>query len=366
MKSLLDRLQIRDVNPGVSAGSDQWYSDPGGSRLASINPSTGEVLAEVVQATPENYNKAVDQAAIAFQSWRNTPAPARGQVVRDLGNALRELKEPLGDLVSLEMGKIRVEGHGEVQEMIDICDFAVGLSRQLYGLTMHSERPGHRMYEQWHPLGPVGIISAFNFPAAVWSWNAAIAVVCGDPVIWKPSKMAPLTAIAIQHICNRIMADHGIQGIFNLVVGKGGQIGDLFLQDDRLPLISFTGSTKIGRHVAQTVAGRFGRTILECGGNNAIIVAKDADLELAVRAILFAAVGTAGQRCTTTRRVIVDKIIAETLTDRLRKAYGQIRIGDPLDDDTLMGPLVSPDAVDEMFSALERALADGGEIVAGG
>jgi len=366
MKSLLDRLQIRDVNPGVSAGSDQWYSDPGGSRLASINPSTGEVLAEVVQATPKNYNKAVDQAVIAFQSWRNTPAPARGQVVRDLGNALRELKEPLGDLVSLEMGKIRVEGHGEVQEMIDICDFAVGLSRQLYGLTMHSERPGHRMYEQWHPLGPAGIISAFNFPAAVWSWNAAIAVVCGDPVIWKPSKMAPLTAIAIQHICNRIMADHGIHGIFNLVVGKGGQIGDLFLQDDRLPLISFTGSTKIGRHVAQTVAGRFGRTILECGGNNAIIVAKDADLELAVRAILFAAVGTAGQRCTTTRRVIVDKIIAETLTDRLRKAYGQIRIGDPLDDDTLMGPLVSPDAVDEMFSALERALADGGEIVAGG
>jgi aldehyde dehydrogenase (NAD+) len=366
MKSLLERLQIRDVNPGVSAGHDHWYSDPGGSRLASTNPSTGEILAEVVQATPESYDKAVNQAAIAFQSWQNTPAPVRGQVVRDLGNALRELKEPLGDLVSLEMGKIRVEGHGEVQEMIDICDFAVGLSRQLYGLTMHSERPGHRMYEQWHPLGPVGIISAFNFPAAVWSWNAAIAVVCGDPVIWKPSKMAPLTAVAIQHICNRVMADHGIQGIFNLVVGKGGQIGDLFLQDDRLPLISFTGSTKIGRHVAQTVAGRFGRTILECGGNNAIIVAKDADLELAVRAILFAAVGTAGQRCTTTRRVIVDKTIAGTLTDRLRMAYGQIRIGDPLERDTLMGPLVSTAAVDDMFAALERALADGGEIVTGG
>lgn len=366
MKSILDRLQIKEVNAGISTGQDQWISDPKGSKLASYNPTTGELLAEVVQATPESYNQVADQAVAAFRSWGNTPAPIRGQVIRDLGNALRELKEPLGDLVSLEMGKIRVEGYGEVQEMIDICDFAVGLSRQLYGLTMHSERPGHRMYEQWHPLGPVGVISAFNFPVAVWSWNAALAVVCGDPVVWKPSQFAPLSAIAVQHICNKVMSDYGLSGIFNLVVGKGSQIGDLLLNDGRLPLISFTGSTLIGRHVAQTVAGRFGRTILECGGNNAIIVAADADLDLVTRAILFAAVGTAGQRCTTTRRVIADKRIAPELTNRLIKAYSQVRIGDPLAEGTLMGPLVSPRAVDEMFAALERAMEDGGEVLAGG
>jgi len=366
MKSLFKRLQIKDVNSGISMGEGRWIADPKGTKLASYNPTNGELLAEVVQATPDSYDNLVDQATLTFQSWRSTPAPIRGQVVRDLGNAIREHKEPLGDLVSLEMGKIRVEGQGEIQEMIDICDFAVGLSRQLYGLTMHSERPGHRMYEQWHPLGPVGIISAFNFPAAVWSWNAAIAVVCGDPVIWKPSQLAPLTAIAIQHICNQVMADHGIHGIFNLVVGRGREIGDLFLEDSRLPLISFTGSTKIGRHVATTVAGRFGRTILECGGNNAIIVTEDADLELATRAILFAAVGTAGQRCTTTRRIIANKSIMPALTHKLVQAYQQIRIGDPLDNETLMGPLVSSEAVDDMFSALDVAVSDGGEILAGG
>lgn len=366
MKALLKRLKIDEVNIGVSTSRDGWIGDSDGSTVASYNPTNGSPIAEVVQATPASYDQVVEQATRAFQSWRSEPAPARGQVVRDLGNALREAKEPLGDLVSLEMGKIRGEGHGEVQEMIDICDFAVGLSRQLYGLTMHSERPGHRMYEQWHPLGPVGVISAFNFPVAVWSWNAAIAVVCGDPVIWKPSQYTPLTAIAVQHICNEVMADHGLQGIFNLVIGKGREIGELFLHDSRLPLISFTGSTKIGRHVAQSVAQRFGKTILECGGNNAIIVAKDADLEMATRAILFAAVGTAGQRCTSTRRIIVDKAVASVLTERLIRAYRQVRIGDPLLDETLMGPLVSAEAVDDMFSALERAIADGGELISGG
>jgi aldehyde dehydrogenase (NAD+) len=264
------------------------------------------------------------------------------------------------------MGKIKVEGHGEVQEMIDICDFAVGLSRQLYGLTMHSERPGHRMYEQWHPLGVVGVITAFNFPVAVWSWNASITAVCGDPLIWKPSSQTPLTAIAVQHICNRVMADHGLEGVFNLAIGSGRDVGELLLNDERVKLISFTGSTKIGRHVSETVARRFGRTILELGGNNAIIVADDANMDMATRAILFGAVGTAGQRCTSTRRIIMHESISEQLTKRLVKAYKQVRIGDPLDDDTLMGPLVEGSAVEEMFEALEQAQKDGGDIVYGG
>ena len=251
--------------------------------------------------------------------------------MRDLGQALRELKEPLGDLVSLEMGKIRAEGHGEVQEMIDICDFATGLSRQLYGLTIASERPGHRMMEQWHPLGPIGVITAFNFPVAVWSWNAAIAAVCGDTVVWKPAEPTPLCAIAVQHIANRVMADHGVTGVFTLAVGHGRSVGEAMLNDRRLPLISFTGSTAVGRRVAEVVAGRFGRSILELGGNNAIIVAEDANLELAVRAILFGAVGTAGQRCTSTRRIIAHRAVMPALTERLLKAYAQVRIGDPLE-----------------------------------
>jgi aldehyde dehydrogenase (NAD+) len=287
-------------------------------------------------------------------------------LIRDLGNALREYKEPLGDLISLEMGKIRAEGQGEVQEMIDICDFAVGLSRQLYGLTMASERPSHRMYEQWHPLGPVGVITAFNFPAAVWSWNAAIAAVCGDAVVWKPSELAPLTAVAIQHIANRVMADHGRRGIFNLLVGKGADVGERLINDARLPLISFTGSTKVGRHVAQTVAGRFGKTILELGGNNAIIVAADADLEMATRAIVFGAVGTAGQRCTSTRRIIAHKTIAPELARRLVDAYRQVPLGDPLAAGTLMGPLVTETAVNNMMQAIDQALAEGGELLVGG
>jgi aldehyde dehydrogenase (NAD+) len=366
MKSILDALHIDPVNPGACTGPGGWLTDPKGKELVSYNPTTGEPIARVIQATPATYEKVARSASVAFQAWRETPAPNRGQVVRDLGDALRELKEPLGDLVTLEMGKIRAEGHGEVQEMIDVCDFALGLSRQLYGLSMHSERPGHRMYEQWHPLGVVGVITAFNFPVAVWSWNAAIASVCGDPVIWKPSSYTPLTAVAVQQVANRVMADHGLHGIFSLAIGTGRDVGELLLNDPRVALISFTGSTRIGRQVSEALARRFGRSILELGGNNAIVVAEDADLDLATRAILFAAVGTAGQRCTTTRRVIVQKSVSQALVRRLVDAYRQVRIGDPLKEETLMGPLVAPTSVEEMFAALERAKADGGEILVGG
>jgi aldehyde dehydrogenase (NAD+) len=366
LDALLKKLDIKDVNPGACTGPDGWIEDKKGQELVSYNPATGEPIATVIQATPDAYDQVVQASAAAFETWRELPAPQRGQLVRDLGEAVRELKEPLGDLISLEMGKIRAEGHGEVQEMIDICEFAVGLSRQLYGLTMHSERPNHRMYEQWHPLGPVGVITAFNFPIAVWSWNSSIAAVCGDTVIWKPSELAPLTAIAMQHICNRVMADHGLSGIFSLVAGTGQEVGELLINDNRAPMISFTGSTKVGRHISQTVAGRFGRTVLELGGNNAIIVAKDANLDLAVRGILFGAVGTAGQRCTSTRRILAHKSIADELSQRLVKAYGQVQIGDPLDQGTLMGPLVTADAMDKMDAALKQAQAEGGEVLTGG
>jgi aldehyde dehydrogenase (NAD+) len=366
MKAILEKLHIQPVNPGACTGADGWIKDPQGRELTSYNPTSGEPIAKVIQATSDSYHKLASTAQESFLKWREIPAPKRGLVVRDLGQALRENKEALGDLVTLEMGKIKVEGHGEVQEMIDISDFAQGLSRQLYGVTMQSERPAHRMYEQWHPLGIVGVITAFNFPVAVWSWNSTIASVCGDTVIWKPSSYTPLTAIAVQHICNTVMADHGMQGIFNLVIGRGGDVGELLLNDPRVGLISFTGSTKIGRNVAEAVSRRFGRTILELGGNNAIIVTEDADLDLATRAILFGAVGTAGQRCTTTRRIIMEKAIAGELTQRLVDAYKQVRLGDPLDDNTLMGPLVAGVAVEEMFEALEQAKADGGEVLIGG
>jgi len=366
MESVLEKLNIQAVNPGACSGPDDWIEDPAGKELISYNPTTGQPLATIRQATAKSYDQVVQGADEAFRSWRETPAPARGQLLRDLGDLLREYKEPLGDLVSLEMGKIRAEGHGEVQEAIDICDFAVGLSRQLYGLTMHSERPAHRMYEQWHPLGPVGVITAFNFPVAVWSWNAAIAIACGDPVIWKPSSYVPLTAIAVTHLANRVLADHGRRGLLNLVVGTGRDIGDQMLADRRLPLISFTGSTDVGHRVAQTVAGRFGRTILELGGNNGIIVTEDADLDLAVRAILFGAVGTAGQRCTSTRRILAQRRILPELSRRLIAAYRQVRIGDPLDPSTLMGPLVAGSSIEEMLDALQQAQADGGEILTGG
>ncbi|HXV62306.1 MAG TPA: aldehyde dehydrogenase family protein [Vicinamibacteria bacterium] len=365
-KPLLDELGLEDVNAGACTGPDEWLSDSSGQELVSLNPTTGAPIARVVQASPEVTERVISKAAAAFHSWRQVPAPKRGQLVRDLGDAIRERREPLGDLISLEMGKIRAEGHGEVQEMIDICDFAVGLSRQLYGLTMHSERPQHRMYEQWHPLGVVGVVTAFNFPMAVWSWNATIAAVCGDPTLWKPSSDTPLTAIAVQHVANRVMADHGLSGVFSLVIGSGRSVGDLLLKDPRIPLVSFTGSTPIGRHVAETVAKRFGRSILELGGNNAIIVTDDADLDMATRAILFGAVGTAGQRCTSTRRIIAQKGIAKKLSERLVKAYKQVRIGDPLDEATLMGPLVNTGAVEDMFAALEKVKAQGGEILTGG
>jgi len=366
MQSLLKALQIETLNPGACTGPGGWISEPDGHTLTSFNPTTGEPIATVMLATIGAYERVAAAATAAFHTWREMPAPKRGDVVRDLGQALRDRKEPLGDLVSLEMGKIRAEGHGEVQEMIDICDFATGLSRQLYGLTIASERPGHRMMEQWHPLGPIGVISAFNFPVAVWSWNAAIAAVCGDTVIWKPAAPAPLAAVAVQHIANRVMADHGLTGIFTLTVGSGRLVGEAMLKDPRVPLISFTGSTEIGRHVAATVAGRFGRAILELGGNNAIIVAEDASLDMAVRAILFGAVGTAGQRCTSTRRIIAHKAVLPALTERLLKAYTQVRMGNPLDPGTLMGPLVTADAVTQMEAAITQAVAEGGQVLCGG
>jgi aldehyde dehydrogenase (NAD+) len=366
MKNLLKKLQIKDVNIGACSGEGAWFEDRQGQELVSYNPSTGEPIAKIIQATEKTYEQVLSQAVESFKSWRMTPAPKRGQVIRDLGQALRELKEPLGELVTAEMGKIKVEGIGEVQEMIDICDFAVGLSRQLYGLSMHSERPAHRMYEQWHPLGAIGIITAFNFPVAVWSWNAAVAAICGDTVVWKPSSDTPLAAIAVQAVCNRVMADHGLKGIFNLLIGRGNVVGERMINDKRLPLISFTGSTQMGRRVSECVARHFGRTILELGGNNAIIVAEDADLDMAMRAILFGAVGTAGQRCTTTRRIIMHKSIASKLEERIVKAYKQVRIGNPLEDGILMGPLVTKAAVKDMMAALEKAKEQGGKIICGG
>ncbi|HSB73473.1 MAG TPA: aldehyde dehydrogenase family protein [Candidatus Methylomirabilis sp.] len=366
MKALLEKLHLEDVNPGACTGPGGWIQDTAGKELVSYNPATGEPIAKVIQATGATYEAVLRKAVKAFEDWRAVPAPKRGLVVRDLGVALREAKGALGELITVEMGKIKAEGLGEVQEMIDICEFATGLSRQLYGVTTHSERAGHRMYEQWHPLGVVGIITAFNFPTAVWSWNAALAAVCGDTMVWKPASAVPLTAVAVQHICNRVSADHGLDGVFSLLVGGGGEIGERMLMDSRVPLLSFTGSVHMGRHVAETVARRLGRTILELGGNNGIVVTEDADLRLAVRAILFGAVGTAGQRCTTTRRILMHKSISQELTDRLVRAYKQVRIGDPLRDGVLMGPLVNEKAVEDMLAALETIQQQGGEILTGG
>jgi aldehyde dehydrogenase (NAD+) len=326
----------------------------------------GLPIGSVIQADEAAYEQVLTAAADAFPAWRMMPAPARGEVIRDLGNELRKFKEPLGKLVSLEMGKILSEGLGEVQEMIDMCDFAVGLSRQLYGPNMMSERPLNRMYEQWHPLGTVGIITAFNFPVAVWAWNAALAAVCGDTMVWKPSSDTPLTAVAVQNICNRVMDRHGLHGVFNLVIGPGRMVGERMINDSRVPLISFTGSTKMGRHVAEATSKRFGRNILELGGNNAIIVEPDADLDLTLRAVLFAAVGTAGQRCTSLRRLFLHSSIADDFVAKLAKAYGSITIGNPMDDGILMGPLVNERAVEDHFAAIETIKQQGGEIVCGG
>jgi aldehyde dehydrogenase (NAD+) len=364
MHSFLQELGIQKVNSG--ACGNEWIKAPKGKELISRNPSTGEPIATIIQASNEDYDSVMNDAVAAFEKWRTWPAPKRGEVIRQLGDALRQKKAALASLVSLEMGKIKAEGFGEVQEMIDICDFSVGLSRQLYGNSMHSERPGHRMYEQWHPLGVVGIISAFNFPTAVWSWNSAIAAVCGDSMIWKPSSDTPLCAIAVQNIAHEVLARHDIKGLMGLVIGKGSEVGERLLHDPRIPLISATGSCLLGERVMKAGAPRFARTILELGGNNAIIVLDDADLDLAARAILFGAVGTAGQRCTTTRRLIMQRGIAAQLTERLRKAYTQIRIGDPLEDATLMGPLINEDGVTDMMHALGIIKQQGGEIISGG
>jgi len=364
--SFLKELGIEEVNPGACGGPDKWSSSKGRQLLDVITPIDGSVIARVALASEEDYESVIGIAHQAFLKWRSIPAPQRGQIVREVGDELRQLKEPLGKLITLEMGKIVAEGKGEVQEAIDIADFAVGLSRQLYGLTMQSERTSHRMYEQWHPLGVIGIITAFNFPIAVWSWNSMIAAVCGDTMLWKPSSKTPLCAIAIQHLVNRIMERHGLVGIFTTIIGKGSVVGEKLINDKRITLISATGSTEMGKRIAEATSKRLARSILELGGNNAIIVAEDANLDMTVRAILFGAVGTAGQRCTTTRRLIVHESIIEELTSKLVKSYEQVRIGDPLDPDTLMGPLVDRDAVETMMNALRVLPQQGGQIIVGG
>jgi aldehyde dehydrogenase (NAD+) len=361
--AVLRKLGLERENPGVFCGD--WLGS--GKLLKSVSPINGEVLASVQTATPEEYQRTVGRAQEAFRKWQVMPAPKRGEVVRQLGNALREAKEDLGRLVTLEAGKIVAEGEGEVQEMIDICDFAVGLSRQLYGLTIASERPLHRMMEQWHPLGVVGIVTAFNFPVAVWAWNSALAAVCGDSTIWKPSSETPLTAVATIKIAEKVCRANDVDpAIFSLVIGGGSTIGESLISDARVPLISATGSTKMGRHVGEVVSRRLGRTLLELGGNNAIIVAPSADLDLALGAILFGAVGTAGQRCTTTRRIIVHESVRKTLTKRLIEAYRRVCIGSPMENGTLMGPLINTRAVDDMQSALSAVREEGGEILYGG
>ncbi|MEM1033402.1 MAG: aldehyde dehydrogenase family protein [Myxococcota bacterium] len=361
--SLLAKLNIAD-RAGCGASWGEWIETTG-ERIDTTNPTTEEVLASVASARTPEAELVLAKAAERFETWRMRPAPARGEVVRVLGAHLRRHKAALGEMISVEVGKTRSEGLGEVQEMIDICDFAVGLSRQLYGRTMHSERPEHRMYEQWHPLGPVGVISAFNFPMAVWSWNAAIAAVCGDVVLWKPSPWAPLCAQAVQQICHDVMAETDAAGVFNLVCG-GAATGRWMAEHRGLPLVSFTGSSAVGRTVGAQVAARLGRSILELGGNNGIIVLDDADLELSVRAIAFGAVGTAGQRCTTTRRVFAQKGIAASLARRLVGAYGTVRTGDPLHEETLLGPLISGAAVAAYEEAIATATAQGGEVLCGG
>jgi aldehyde dehydrogenase (NAD+) len=361
---ILEKLHIEPVNSGACYGD--WIANPSGGQLESINPATGEVLAKVQLAGPADYETVVTQASDAFLDWRMLPAPRRGDIVREIADELRAAKDDLGTLVSIEMGKILAEGRGEVQEMIDIADFAVGLSRQLYGLTMHSERPGHRMYEQWHPLGIVGVISAFNFPVAVWAWNAMIAAVCGDCVLWRPSSDTPLTAIAVQKICNRVLDRHGLKGIFSLLIGKSDPIAETLIHDRRIPLVSFTGSTEVGRHVAEVVAGRLGRSILELGGNNGIVAMDDCNTDLLLRAVLFGSVGTAGQRCTTTRRLFLQRGIAQKMTGALVNAYRQVKIGNPVEEGTLMGPLVNRRAVDDMMDGIRRIREQGGEILSGG
>jgi aldehyde dehydrogenase (NAD+) len=363
MQPVLEKLGLTDINDGVFDG--EWRG--GGGKIDKISPIDGRRVASVRTASDDDYNKAVERVEEAFSKWRVTPGPVRGETVRRLGNALRELKQELGQLVTLETGKIIAEGEGEVQEMIDICDFAVGQSRMLYGLTIQSERASHRLMEQWHPLGVIAVISAFNFPVAVWSWNAALAAVCGDATIWKPSEKTPLTAIAVTKICERVCRDTGADpAIFTLLIGDRKTVGQKLADDHRIPLVSATGSVNMGLHVAKTVHGRLGRSIMELGGNNALIVAPSADLDMAMQSIFFGAVGTAGQRCTSTRRVIMHESVASKVRNKLLAAYKSLPIGNPLDAKTVMGPLIDKNAVDLVQHSIQRLKDEGGEVLYGG
>jgi aldehyde dehydrogenase (NAD+) len=362
IRNALIQLGISSINTGTSTGTNSFAN---GELISSYSPVDGSLIGQVKTSTPGDYEAVMAKAEEAFKVWRLVPAPKRGDVVRQIGDELRKFKEPLGQLVSFEMGKSLQEGLGEVQEMIDICDFAVGLSRQLYGLTMHSERPQHRMYEQWHPLGVVGIISAFNFPVAVWSWNAMLALVCGDVFVWKPSSKTPLCGIACQNILKTVLERNEIpEGVCSLVTGEA--CNELINNDKRIPLISFTGSTRVGRHVSKTVAERFGKTILELGGNNAIIVSEHADLSMVLVGAVFGAVGTAGQRCTTTRRLIIHESMYDKTVEVLKSAYSQLKIGNPLDGNNHVGPLIDTTAVQSFLDAIEKAKAEGGKIITGG
>ena len=364
MQDVLQQLGIKYPSPGASTGST-WL-DTKGKEITSYSPVDGKSMGSVVSCDESNYDLIVSTAQQGFLEWRVWPSPKRGEVVRQIGEALRENKQSLGRLVSYEMGKSLQEGYGEVQEMIDICDFAVGLSRQLHGLTMHSERPGHRMYEQWHPLGVVGIISAFNFPVAVWSWNAMLAWVCGDSCIWKPSEKTPLSAIACQNIITKVFCENNVpEGVSNLIIGER-ELGERLAHDTRIPLISATGSTRMGKAVAAAVGARLGRSLLELGGNNAIIITPDADLNIAIPGCVFGAVGTAGQRCTTTRRLIVHESIYEAVKEKLVSAYSQLRIGNPLDESNHMGPLIDKDAVQVYLNAIEKIKEEGGKFIVEG
>lgn len=366
ISKILKELGIEEKNYGSSTGQT-WGKTTSDGELNIASPTDGKHIASVYQASAKDFESILNTADEAFKMWRKVPAPKRGEVVRQIGVRLRDYKKPLGTLVSYEMGKSIQEGWGEVQEMIDICDFAVGLSRQLYGFTMHSERPSHRMYDQYHPLGIVATISAFNFPVAVWSWNAMIASVCGDVNLWKPSSKTPLVAIATQKIVAQVLKENNLpEGIFSLIVGKGSTVGEMLLQSKKIPLVSVTGSTPVGRHAAEVVSKRFGRTILELGGNNGIIITPDADLKLAIPAVVFGSVGTAGQRCTTTRRLIIHESMFDKVKDALLKAYSTVKIGDPLDEKIHMGPLVDKGAVDNMQQALEQVKKEGGKIFYGG
>lgn len=362
----LKNLGIKEKNYGSSSGT-KWNDTTDQSKLNIYSPATGEYIASVYQASETDYENIMKTSQEAFKYWRTVPAPKRGDIVRQIGQKLREYKKDLGTLVSFEMGKSLQEGLGEVQEMIDICDFALGQSRQLYGFTMQSERPSHRMYDQYHPLGVVCTISAFNFPVAVWSWNAMLAAVCGDVNIWKPSSKVPLSAIACQNIISEVLIENNLpEGIFSLVIGKGSTIGEKILNDKRIPLISVTGSTSVGRHAAEVIAKRFGKSILELGGNNAIIITPDADLKLALPAVVFGAVGTAGQRCTSTRRLIVEETIYDKVKDALVKAYKGLKIGNPLDAKNHVGPLIDKNAVNDFKNALKQVNEEGGKIIYGG